>query len=72
MADNSDLSWNYWKHYDKRTVDRYVDRGVVKPADFQSRLKNLPDETNNAEWVKLDVNDAEVADEVVENEPEET
>lgn len=62
MAENTDLSWDYWKYFDKRTVDKYIERGIVKEADFKNRLKSLPDETANAEWVQLDVNDAEVAD----------
>lgn len=69
MAENNDLSWNYWKHYDKRTVDRYIERGVVKEADLKSRLKSLPDETANAEWIELDMSDAEVAESAVSDSP---
>lgn len=62
MAENNDLSWTYWKHYDKRTLDRYIERGVVKESDFKNRLKALPDESPNAEWIELDMSDAEVAE----------
>ncbi len=29
--------------YDKRTVERYVQRGVLSRADVETHLKNLPD-----------------------------
>ena len=72
MAENTDLSWNYWKHYDKRTMDRYLERGTIKDSDIKSRLKALPDDTENAEWIELDVSDAEFAEENVETAPDET
>lgn len=61
MADNVDLSWNYWKHFDKRTFDRYIERGVTKESDWKSYLKSLPDDSARAEWIELDMSDAEVA-----------
>lgn len=62
MPENKDLSWDYWKHFDKRTVDRYVERGILSASELKNRLKALPDETPNAEWVELDDSDAEVAE----------
>lgn len=50
------------KIYDRRVVDRYVEKGVLKANDFQSYMKGLADETNNAQWVQLDLHDAEISD----------
>lgn len=50
------------KVYDRRVMERYVEKGVMKPADFQAYLKGLNDETNNAQWVQLDLHDAEISD----------
>ncbi len=72
MSENTDLSWSYWKHYDKRTVDRYIDRGVIKDSDLKSRLKNLPDDEANAQWIELDLSDAEVAEQEIDQDDSET
>lgn len=53
---------NYYKHYDKRTYDRYLEKGIVKKTDFDSHLKNLPDESQNAQWVQMDMDEAELTD----------
>ena len=51
------------KLLDRRTVERYIEKGLVKASEFQSYMKNLPDETNNAQWVQMDLHDAELTDE---------
>jgi hypothetical protein len=45
---------------DVRTYSRYVEKGMIKDAEVQSFLKSLPDETDNAVWVDLTVEDAEL------------
>jgi hypothetical protein len=49
------------KGYDRRTVDRYVDKGLIKATEYQSFLKALPDDAANAQWVQMDMEDAEVS-----------
>jgi len=46
--------------YDKRIVDRYVAKGIVQKDELEKRLAKLPDETENATWVQLDMDEAEV------------
>jgi len=50
-------------HIDRRTADRYVERGVFSKTDYQAHLKALPDDTANAEWVHMELHDAELASE---------
>lgn len=50
------------KVFDRRVVERNVRKGVVKHAEYQSYLKSLPDETNNAQWVQLDLHDSELGE----------
>jgi hypothetical protein len=45
--------------FDKRTVDRYIEKGLVKRADYDTFLKGLPDESANAEWVEVEMDAAE-------------
>ena len=42
---------------DVRVVDRYIDRGKIKAADYDAHLKGLTDDSANAQWVQLDVHD---------------
>ena len=49
------------KGYDRRTVDRYVEKGLLKATDYQSFLKSLPDDAENAQWVQLDMDDSEIS-----------
>ncbi len=53
---------NYYKHYDKRTFDRYMEKGIVTPQQFDSHMKSLPDESQNAQWVQMDMDEAELTD----------
>lgn len=48
------------KAVDKRTSDRYVEKGVLKRADVDAYLKALPDEANNATWVQMDLEETEI------------
>lgn len=47
--------------YDKRVVDRYVAKGMVSKDDLKKRLEKLPDDTDQATWVQLDMDEAEVS-----------
>lgn len=47
--------------YDKRVVDRYVAKGMVNKDELEKRLEKLPDETDQATWVQLDMDEAEVS-----------
>ncbi len=51
------------RYLDRRTFDRYLDKGILKEADLKSHLKNLPDDTANAQWVQMDLHDAEISEE---------
>ncbi len=48
--------------YDRRVVDRYREKGLVKETDYEAYIKNLPDESNNAQWVQIDLYEAEMGD----------
>lgn len=56
-----DTTWK-WKLTDKRTQDRYVEKGLVDKAHVQTVLKNLPDEAANATWVEIDMEDGQLGD----------
>lgn len=56
--------------FDQRTADRYKEKGLLKDADYKAHLKSLPDETENAQWVEMDLHDAELGSEKIEDEPE--
>ena len=46
--------------YDSRVVDRYVEKGEITKKDLESHMKGLPDETENAQWVQMDLEEAEL------------
>jgi hypothetical protein len=48
------------KSIDKRTVDRYVEKGQIKKSELESHLKALPDDTANADWVEMDLEEEEI------------
>jgi hypothetical protein len=50
------------KIYDRRVVERYVKAGKISDSDLKSYMKSLPDESANADWVQLDLLDAEVSE----------
>lgn len=47
---------------DKRLIDRNLGKGLLKSKDIEGYLKGLPDDANNAQWVTLDMHDAEIGD----------
>ncbi len=51
------------KYFDKRTLSRYVDKNLVDRKEAEAYLKNLPDESNNAEWIQADVHDTFLGEE---------
>lgn len=59
------------RHVDRRTVDRYKEKGLLKEADYQSYLKGLPDDAANAQWVQMDLHDTEISEEEMMSEGEE-
>lgn len=50
--------------YDKRTSTRYMEKGLVKESEFSSYLKALPDESSNAQFVQIEMHDAELSEAV--------
>lgn len=46
---------------DRRTVDRYVEKGLIKKSDYESYLKSLTDDSNNATWVQMDLEETEIS-----------
>jgi hypothetical protein len=41
------------KKLDSRVVERNVERGVVSAKDVEKSRKDLPDDSDNAEWVSI-------------------
>lgn len=56
-----DMSWK-WKLNDKRTQDRYVERGLLEKDKVQGALKNLPDLSAQATWVEMDMEEGQVSE----------
>ncbi|OFZ69764.1 MAG: hypothetical protein A3K03_13515 [Bdellovibrionales bacterium RIFOXYD1_FULL_44_7] len=42
------------KKFDSRIVERNVERGVLRAEDVNQFTNDLPDETENADWVTLE------------------
>ena len=42
------------KKMDTRVVERNVARGVIRPEDVQKAVKDLPDDSANAEYVSIE------------------
>lgn len=55
------------KLYDKRVSDRYRAKGLVSQKDYDAYLKALPDDSANAQWIQMDLHDAEIGGEVYPN-----
>ena len=53
---------------DKRTRARNIKEGLITEDDVQSYLKSLPDSEENASWVLVDMEDAELGEEEFEDE----
>lgn len=58
--------------FDRRTVGRYIGKGMITQKNYDDHLKNLPDDEANGEWVKLDLVDAEISDDDDMEDEEET
>ncbi len=53
---------NEGKCFDRRVVERYVQKGIVAQDEYKTFMKDLPDDTNNATYVQLDLHDTELGD----------
>jgi hypothetical protein len=42
------------KHVDRRTVQRYIDRGTITQKEYEKELKSLPDQAGKFEVIKLE------------------
>lgn len=62
-----DKTWK-WKHFDKRTSDKYLDKGIVSQSEMQSHLKALPDDAANATWVELEMDETEIGSDLGDDE----
>lgn len=43
-----------FKKLDTRVVERNVDRGVLNPKELEKSLKDLPDDSENAEYISIE------------------
>ena len=50
------------KMFDRRTLDRYLERGDLKKTAFDAHLKGLPDCADQAQYVQMDLYEAEMSD----------
>jgi hypothetical protein len=44
--------------FDKRIVDRNIQKGLVTKEQYQKFVKSLPDDESNAEWVSTTIEDS--------------
>lgn len=51
------------RYLDRRTCDRYMEKGLLKRTELESHLKGLPDDSANAQYVQMDLHDAEISEE---------
>lgn len=42
------------KKLDTRVLERNVNRGAANPEDLKKSVENLPDDSENAEWVSIE------------------
>lgn len=49
--------------FDRRVTDRYLEKGQIKDSEVNSHMKGLPDDANNAQYVQMDLHDAEITGE---------
>lgn len=52
--------------FDRRTIDRYIEKGLIKESDLASHMKSLPDDTANVEYVQLEAFDGDLPSDVDE------
>lgn len=48
------------KPIDRRTAERYIDKGTLSRAEYESYLKALPDDSANATIVQMDIEETEI------------
>jgi hypothetical protein len=48
--------------FDRRVVDRYREKGAFSKEEYEQYLKALPDDSGNAQWVQMDIHDAELSE----------
>lgn len=60
------------KLYDKRVTDRYIEKGMLKQSELDAHKKALPDDTANADWVQLDMEETDIGETENEDETEES
>ena len=58
------------KCFDKRTVDRYREKGLVTESEVQAHLKALPDDASRCEYVQMDLHDTELGDDSLDDDDE--
>ncbi len=58
--------------FDKRVVERNVDKGLINQNDINEYLQSLPDMENESELLLLDTEEKEEAEEKEEKESEDT
>lgn len=45
------------KKFDTRLIDRHLTRGVVAEKDYQAAIQSLPDDSEAADYVSIEVLD---------------
>lgn len=50
------------RYLDRRTMDRYIEKGLISADEVKSYIKSLPDEAANAQYVQMDLHDAEISE----------
>lgn len=56
------------KRLDRRTYDRYMEKGLLNKKEIEAHMKGLPDDTANAQYVQMDLHDAEISEEGIPEE----
>lgn len=42
------------KKFDTRMIERNIARGVITAQEYNELLKQLPDDSENADWISID------------------
>jgi hypothetical protein len=58
--------------FDKRVVERNLDKGLITQEDIAEYMQSLPDMESNSELLLLDADETEEAEEAEEAQPEDT
>lgn len=59
---NSKITDNLFMHPDKRILDRNYGKGIVTEVEMKGFLKTLPDSADSAQYVQMDLHDAEISE----------